>query len=147
MEPSSNSRLHSLLENAYNTCVELRDYTKDNFYVFEGDDDEKILEFIQEREKYLNVLTKIEYDIDLLFEEEEDYNFGGNLPAEIEDIRLSIRTVLDGIESFDIEAIKHVSSKMQKYKIETMKVRNKKHLSSYFKSDTLEQENNIDFTK
>lgn len=148
MEPSKSARLSSLLEKAYKICVELRDYTRDNFYVFEGDDDDKILVFVQEREKHLKRLTEIEYEIDLIFEKAEDYSSGAELPAEIEEIRHSIRAVLNETESFNVEAIKRVSSKMQKYKMETMKVRNKKHLSSYFQSeDSTQPSKNIDVKK
>ncbi len=130
-----NGRLGSLLDDAYKTCIELRDFTKNNFYVFEGDDDDKIVEFVQERQKYLDTLAKTEYEFDRILEDAEKLESVKDLPSEMEDIRRSIRSVLDEIEAFDFEAIKRVSGKMQEYKVQTMKARNQKHLSSYFMSD------------
>lgn len=148
MDTARNDQLFSLMEKAYKTCIDLDNYTRNNLHVFQGDNDDLILELIQKRENYIRDLTDIEYEIDCIFEEVDDYKNGDNLPSEIAEMRSSIRTILNRVSAMDLEAMEFISGKMQEYKMQTMKARSKKHLSAYFRSGaSAEPGNNVDCKK
>jgi hypothetical protein len=132
------SQLRALMTEALETCQKLRNYTDDNFNVFLGDDDQKILDTINEREHIIDRLMRIESQIDLILDEVREYAKGNALPEDIDEIRRSARIVLGDIKAKDMEIMKIISSKMQTLKTETLKVRNKKKLSAYMKTSFAE---------
>lgn len=132
------SQLRALMTEALETCQKLRNYTDDHFNVFLGDNDQKILDTIDEREHIIDRLMSIENQIDLILDEVREYAKGNALPADIDEIRHSARIVLGDIKAKDMEIMKIISSKMQTLKTETLKVRNKKKLSAYMKASFAE---------
>lgn len=140
--------LRSLMEEAFRLCVKLQEYTDENFEVFLGDDDEKIVDVISSREKIIESLINVEYQIDTILDETDEYESGESLPPDVDEIRQSIREVLDNISIKDMEIMKTISSKMQMYKIETLKARNKKNLSAYMRTGGAEPAgDSVDFSK
>lgn len=129
------TQLLSLMREALNTCMLLQRFSKENISVFSGEDDEKIVKVIKERESIINILINLEYKIDLILDDVDEYACGNDLPAEIDEIRQTIRPVLSTVIELDLRAMQLLSGKMQKYKDETLKVRNKKHLSAYIKAN------------
>lgn len=147
-EPSRRDELYALMTEALNTCLQLQSYTSDNFQAFIGDDDQKILEVIAKREDIIEKLIGIEYKVDLILEDVDDYENGRVLPADIDEIRRSVRQILGSISTKDYKVMEIVSSKMQAYKTETLKVRNKKNISAYMKTAYINQPGDtIDFSK
>lgn len=128
------SELLSLMEEAKSVCIMLQNYSEEKLNAFSDEDDLKIVDAIKKRELIINKLIDLEYRIDLILDENEEYAYGNSLPPEIEEIRQSIRKVLNVITDIDLKAMQLVSSKMQKYKDETLKARNKKNLSAYIKN-------------
>jgi hypothetical protein len=141
-------RLQSLMAEALETCQLLQVFSDDNFQVFFSDDDDKILDVIARREEIIEKLLGIENNVDLLLEEAGEYKNGRALPEDIEEIRRSVRQVLNDVSARDIEIMKIISSKMHVYKTETLKARNKKNISAYMKASFGSQPgDSVDFTK
>lgn len=140
-------QLLSLMNEAFETCVRLQNYSDENYEVFQSDDDEKIFEVISNREKIIESLVVTEYKIDALLDDSEKYEYGASLLTEVDKIRLSIRTVLDNITVNDMEIMKVISGRMHVYKIETLKARNIKNLSAYMgTSEANERGDSIDIS-
>lgn len=131
---SKDRDLRALMEQALQTSVALQEYTDESFNTFLGDDDEKINEVISNREKLIETLIGIEYKTDIILNEAEEYDFGESLPADVEEIRRSVRTVLNEISARDIKIMQLIAGKMQMYKNETLKARNRKSLSAYMRT-------------
>lgn len=129
-----NSKLLFYMEEALKTCVILLNHTEKNFCTFSSNDDGKIIETINEREQIINILINLENKVDVILDENINFAFGENLPADIDDIRKTIRSVLFTVSNRDLEAMNLISSKMQYYRDETIKARNRKHLSAYIRS-------------
>lgn len=145
---SRHAELHSLMTQALETCVTLKNYSDENFNTFLGEDDEKIVEVINNREKMIETLIGIEYKIDNILDEVEAYDYGKSLPPDVDEIRRSVRTVLNEISAKDMEAMQHISGKMQMYKIETLKARNKKNISAYMRAAFSDRPgDSVDFTE
>lgn len=151
MDYSDESRyteLLSLMQEALETCVSLQNYSDENLEVFLGDGDTNILKAVDDREKIIDKLINIEYKVDTLLDQEASYKGGKALPQDVDTIRRSVRTVLSEIAAKDMYIMTVISSKMQAYKIETLKARNKKSLSAYMKSAlTDELGDSFDFSK
>ncbi|NLT13238.1 MAG: hypothetical protein GXY05_02740 [Clostridiales bacterium] len=140
--------LRILMDQALQTSVALQNYTNENFDSFFGEDDEKINELINSREKMIETLIGIEYRIDSILNEAKEYDFGTSLPADIDDIRRSVRKTLDEVSARDMEIMKLIAGKMQKYKTETLKARNKKNLSAYMRTAFSDETgDSVDFKK
>lgn len=140
--------LRSLMDQALETCVLLQNYSDENFDVFVSDDDAKITEVINNREKIIEILIGIEYKTDIILDEVDEYGYGQSLPQDVDDIRASVRAVLSDISVKDMEIMKRVSSRMQLYKIETLKARNKRNLSAYMRTAFSDEPgDSVDFMK
>lgn len=124
-----------LMNEALETCVLLQRYSDENYDAFQRDDDEKIFEVISNREKIIESLAGIECKIDALLDEAAEYEH--EAPSKVEELRLSIRAILNDIAVRDIEIMKTISGRMQVYKIEILKARNKKNLSAYMRTSVL----------
>jgi hypothetical protein len=131
---SKHNELHTLMDQALQISVALQKYSDESFGTFLSEDDEKIAEVISNREKMIETLVGIEYKTDIILDESEEYDYGKALPPDIEKIRRSVRAVLNDVSVKDMEIMKLIGSKMQKYKTETLKARNKKSLSAYMKT-------------
>jgi hypothetical protein len=127
-------QLRTLIDQALQTCVALQNYTNENFDSFFREDDEKINEIIANREKMIEALIDIEYKTDAILNEAKEYDSCKSLPPDIDNIRRSVRTILSEISMKDMEIMKLIAGKMQKYKTETLKARNKKSLSAYMRT-------------
>jgi hypothetical protein len=123
--------LRALMEETLRVCIRLRTFSEDNFDVFLCDDDARILAVINKRESFIESLISLEYRIDGILNDVEEYGYGETLPPEADEIRQSIRSVLDEISARDIEIMKLIGGKMQRYRTETLKARNKKSLAAY----------------
>lgn len=142
------SELRDLMEQALSTCIALQNYSDENFNVFLSEDDAEIAEVINNREKMIETLISIEYRTDMILDEVDDYEYGEALPADVDDIRQSVRRILNEISGKDMEIMKLISGRMQMYKIETLKARNKKNLSAYMRSTFSDEPgDSIDFSK
>jgi len=140
--------LRALMEEALRECIRLQTFSEDNFDVFLSDDDAQILEVINKRESYIESLVSLEYRIDGILNDVEEYGYGESLPPEADEIRRSIRKVLDEIAARDIEIMKIISGRMQRYKTETLKARNKKSLAAYISAGQgLMPGDSVDFVK
>ena len=145
---AKHAELRELMDQALETCVFLQNYSDDNFNVFLSDNDAKITEVINSREKLIDKLIGIEYKTDIILEEVDDYAYGQSLPLDIDEIRESIHTVLSNVSAKDMEIMKIISSRMQMYKIETLKARNKRNLSAYMRTTfSNEPGDSVDFMK
>lgn len=131
--------LRALMASALETCLQLKAFSEDNHQVFLGDDDEQILNAVDRREEIIQRLIGIENKIGLIFEEVDDYNGGRCLPEDVDQLRQSVRRVLDDISTGDTEIMKLVSTRMQAYKTETLKARNRKNISAYIRTPYSEQ--------
>lgn len=131
---SVDSKLRLYMGEALKTCVMLLNHTEKYFCSFSSADDEKIIETINEREQIINILINIENKVDFILDENINFAFGENLPADIDDIRKTIRSILLTVSNRDMEAMNLISSKMVYYRDETIKARNRKHLSAYIRS-------------
>lgn len=141
-------QLRSLMEEMLSACVVLEQFTNENCDVFLSDDDKKIMEVIQKREEIVNTLIDLECRIDLVLHEDNECAYGKNPPLETDEIKKTIRSVLSAVSDMDMEAMKTLGSKMQKYRNETIKARNRKHLSAYIRSSAAEQlGNSYDYKK
>ncbi|NLA86363.1 MAG: hypothetical protein GX847_03580 [Clostridiales bacterium] len=142
------SELRTLMELALQTCIALQNYSDENFNVLLKEDDEKIAEVIDNREKIIEALIDIEYKIDIILDEVEEYDYGNSLPPDVDELRRSARSVLNEISERDMEVMKHIGSKMQKYKNETLKARNKKNLTAYMRTAFSDEPgDSVDFKK
>lgn len=142
------SRLLGLMEETLLICSELEQFTRESFPLLQDEDDQKLIWVIQEREKYINALIQLEYKIDLLFDEVDAYEYGDCLPPEADRLRRSCRTVLHSISELDMKAMKLVSTRLQSYRDETIKARNRKHLSAYIKTGaSAHRRSGCDYTK
>lgn len=140
--------LRALMTQALETCIQLQAYTNDNFNIFLSDDDVKITEVIGTREKIVETLIGIEYKIDIILDEVDAYGYGSSLPQDVDEIRQSVRAVLSDVSARDMEIMKSISSRMQMYKIETLKARNKKSLSAYMRTTfSNEAGDSVDYSK
>jgi hypothetical protein len=145
---SKHAELLALMDQALETCFALQKYSEVNFDVFLSEDDAGITEVINNREKMIETLIGIEYKTDIILDEEEEYDYGESLPPEVDAVRQAVRTVLNGISAKDMEIMKIIGGRMQMYKIETLKARNKKNLSAYMKTAfSNEPGDSVDFTK
>lgn len=145
---SKHADLYDLMDQALEICVSLQTYSDENFNVFLSDDDAKITEVINVREKMIERLIGIEYKTDIILDAVEEYDYGQTLPQDVDRIRESIRTVLSDLTAKDLEIMKLISSRMQIYKIETLKARNKRNLSAYMKTAFSDETgDSVDFTK
>jgi hypothetical protein len=140
--------LRSLMEEALELCVSLQRYSDENFDVFLGDDDEKIIGVVDGRERIVETLVGVEYKIDTILDEADEYGSGEILPPDVDELRRSIRGVLNEISVKDMEIMKIISGKMQLYKAETLKARNKKNISAYMRTSMGgETGDSVDFLK
>lgn len=145
---SKHAELLTLMDQALEICGLLQNYTEENFDVFLSDDDVKITEVINTREKMIERLIGIEYSTDVILDEVDEYYNGQSLPQDVDEIRESIRTVLSDVSVRDMEIMKLVSSRMQMYKIETLKARNKRNISAYMRTAFSDEPgDSVDFTK
>lgn len=145
---AKHDEMRSLMEEAYRQCVKLQNYSDENFQVFLSDNDDAMIDVINSREKIIESLINIEYQIDMILEEVDEYGLGGSLPPDIDEIRSSIRTVLSSVSGKDMEMMKIISGRMQMYKIETLKARNKKNLSAYMRTVFVEPPGeSVDFSE
>lgn len=131
---SRRDELRALMEEALQECIRLQTFSEENFDVFMGDDDARILEVINKRECFIESLVSLEYRIDGILNDVEEYGYGESLPPEADEIRQAIRKVLGQISARDMEIMKLISGRMQRYKTETLKARNKKSLTAYMSS-------------
>jgi hypothetical protein len=138
-EADKHVKLRTLMATALETCLQLKALTEDSHQVFLGDDDEKILNVLDRREEIIQRLIGIEKQIDLIFNEAAEYDGGRRLPEDVDQLRQSARRVLDDISTGDMEIMKLVSSRMQAYKTETLKARNRKNISAYIRTPYAEQ--------
>lgn len=131
-------QLSLLMEEVIKLCNELYDYTNTGLRDFVGEDDTEIAEIINSRKKYVDSISELECRIDLLLENEGEAIslHADELPYDIEEFRKKARAILRKVSELDMNAMKQISSKMQKYKDETLKLRNKKNLSAYIRSGT-----------
>jgi len=137
-EKEDTRMLSALMEEALKTCNQLYGYTAANFSVFSGSDEKKILEVIDNRRKIVETLLELEKEIDGLLPEKKDAVFAHEgLPAGVEDFRKSARSVLDKVSNLDLKAMNLLSQKMQRYKEETLKLRNKKNISAYIRTSAM----------
>lgn len=142
------SELRALMDQALQICVALQNYSNESFDSLLSGNDEKINEVISNREKMIEALIGIEYRTDNIRNEAKEYDLGDSLPADIDDIRRSVRKILDEVSARDMEIMKLIAGKMQKYKIETLKARNKKSLSAYMRTAFSDETgDSIDFKK
>lgn len=142
------AELRALMDQALETCVLLHNYSDENFDVFISDDDAKITEVINNREKIIEILIGIEYKTDIILDEVDEYGYGQSLPQDVDEIRASVRAVLSDISVKDMEIMKRVSGRMQMYKIETLKARNKRNLSAYMRTAFSDEPgDSVDFMK
>jgi len=142
------SQLLALMSEALGTCILLRDFTAESYESFQDDDDNDILETVNKREQIVETLISLECQIDVILDEVEEYANGQSLPDDVEEIRQSVRTVLSEVSGKDIEFMNLISRRMQKYKNETLKARNKKNLSAYMKNSFLKQPgDSVDYSK
>jgi hypothetical protein len=147
-QEQKHDQLLSLMQEALDTCTLLRVFSEENFQVYLDDDDDKIIEIINERDKIIDSLIHLEYKIDLMLEEMDEYEYGEALPCDIEELRQSSRSALDSVSQKDMEAMQLVSGKMQKYKDKTLKARSMKKISAYKRAAfCLPLGNNIDYKK
>lgn len=127
-------KLRSLMTEALKLCEQLRDYSNDNFGVIMHDDDEKLLEVLDGRETMIDALAAIENRIDDILEDASNEGGSTALPPDAEALRRSLRAVLDDITAQDMEIMKLVGGKMQKYKVETLKARSRQSFAAYIRS-------------
>jgi hypothetical protein len=145
---SKQIELRALMEQALATCVELQKYSDDHFEVFLSGDDAKITEVIDNREKMIETLIGIEYKTDIILDDVEEYDYGEALPPDVDELREAVRTVLCDVSAKDMEIMKIISGRMQMYKIETLKARNKKNLSAYMRTTFSDEPgDSVDFVK
>lgn len=127
-----------LMNQALETCVQLRKYSDENYNVFQHDDDEKIFEVINNREKIIESLFEIEYKIDALLDEGAESAHASSISDKVHELRLSIREILNDVAARDMEIMQAISGKMQLYKNEILKARNKKNLAAYMRNSAIE---------
>jgi len=135
---SSNKKyaeLSDIKKEALNACEELISYTNDNFHYLEEKDCDKIKEIIEGRDPLIANLIDIEKKVHQLYEK-----YGVNdekYAEEIDELKKSVRDVLDRITLLDSMAMSILESKMQTYKDKVISVQNKKSISSYLKSSSI----------
>lgn len=140
--------LRTLMDQALQTCVALQNYSDACFDTFLSEDDAKITEIINNREKLIEKLIGIEYKTGILLDELDARDNTKSLPADVDEIRRSVRAILNEVSVKDMEMMKLIGSKMQKYKVETLKARNKKNLSAYMRTAFSDEPgDSIDFLK
>lgn len=145
---SKHDELRALMDQALETCVLLQEYTDENFDVFLSDDDAKIGDVIDNREKLIQALISIEYKTDIILDEVDDYRNGEALPYDVDALRRSVRAVLVDVSLKDMDIMKRISSRMQIYKTQTLRARNQKNLSTYMRTAfSTEPGDGVDFTK
>jgi hypothetical protein len=143
-----NTQLLALMSEALGTCILLRDFTIESYEMFQNDDSNDILEIVNKREQIVEKLINLEYQIDIILDEVEEYAYGQALPEDVEEMRQSVRAILSEISKKDIEIMNLISRRMQKYKNETLKARNKKNLSAYMKNTFMQQPGeSVDYSK
>ena len=128
------AQLVSHMEQALKACLMLQDFSEEKMSTFSDGSDQEIIQLIQDRERIINILISLEYKIDLILDAVDEYAYGDDLPSEIDQIRQAIRKVLSGVTELDMKAMHLVGGRVQKYKDETLKARNLKHLSAYIKN-------------
>ncbi len=142
------SELRTLMDLALQTCIALKNYSDENFNTLLKEDDEKLTEVINNREEIIEALIDLEYKIDIILDEVEEYDYGNSLPPDVDELRMSARSVLNDISEKDMEVMKHIGSKMQMYKNETLKARNKKNLTAYMRTAFSDEPgDSVDFKK
>jgi transcription termination factor NusB len=145
---SKQAELQALMEQALEKSIELQKYSDEHFDVFLSGDDSKITEVINNREKMIEALIGIEYKGDIILDAVEEYDYGQSLPPDTDEIRQAVRAVLGGVSTQDMEIMKLISNRMQMYKIETLKARNKKNISSYMRTAFSDEPgDSVDFSK
>lgn len=130
----THAQLLSLMEEALRVCMVLQSFTEKKTDIFSGDDDKKIFKVIEDRELIINSLINLEYKIDLILDEVDEYAYGCALPPDIDGVRLAVRKVLGTVIDMDLKAMRLLGSKIQNYKDQTLKARNRKHISAYIKT-------------
>lgn len=142
------TQLLALMSEALGTCILLRDFTVERYKIFLSDDDNDILDTVSKREQIVEKLISLEYQIDVILDEVAEYDNGRSLPDDVDDIRQSIRTILNEVSKKDLDLMNLISRRMQKYKDETLKARNKKNLSAYMKNAFMKQPgDSVDYSK
>jgi hypothetical protein len=124
--------LMSLMTKDLKISADLLNISKELIIILQSDDDQKLSAAIQEREQYIHALVIFEHGINLITDEIGKY--GKALPPEVPEMSRLIRHGLDEVSKLDEESMYLVCNKMQKYKNEAIKARNKKHISAYLRS-------------
>ena len=128
------SELRSLMAEALRLSAQLQDYTDVNSDVFLSDDDDKILEVLENREKYIESLADLEVRIDTVVDNEDGHDPCAVPLSDVQDLRRSVRSVLADVAAKDMKVMKLISSRMQIYRDETLKARSKQNLTAYMRS-------------
>ncbi|MEL4106707.1 hypothetical protein AAFA46_07730 [Oscillospiraceae bacterium WX1] len=140
--------LRTLMAEALDISRTLKAYTDEHYDVFLSGDDEKIVAVVNDREKIIEKLVSIEYQIDDLFENVDAFENGRALPPDAEALRRAARAVLRDVSKKDLDIMKIIGGKMKIYKNETLKARNKKNISAYMKTVLSEQPgDSVDLSK
>jgi hypothetical protein len=126
--------LSLLFKETYHICCELYDLTLHKLSTLNSDSDEDIIDFINNRETFINKLVVLENSVYQIFDNHEEYENGRLLPHDIETERQKTRLLLNAVTELDLKAIKLLNDKVQVYKDKTLQVRNKKNISAYLKS-------------
>lgn len=130
----TNTKLLFLMKEALSVCTMLYDYSFEKMNHLDLLSDEEVLQTIQEREPFLNQLINLEYQIYDILDESDIELHSIKLPDDVESIRQTVRQVLNEIDKIDDQAINCLSDKIQIYKNDALKARNKKNLSAYIQS-------------
>ena len=131
MKSGNQNELRTLMAEALELCTLLQQCSDDNLEIFKSEDDEKIVEIINHREDIIDALVSIESRIDSMLDDTNPTVAGQPMPPEVEELRRSVRAKLDAQAAKDLELMKIISSKMHKYRNETLKARSKQNLSAY----------------
>jgi hypothetical protein len=76
-------RLLSYMEEALKVCRQLQAFSEEKMAVFADGEDQEIIELIQSREGIINTLVSLEYKIDLILDEADEYGYGDGLPPKL----------------------------------------------------------------
>lgn len=135
----ASKKLLSYMKEALIVCIRLKEYSEQNQEVFTGENDQAMIGVIRERESIINELISLEYKIDLILDAVDEYASGNALPDDVEAVRSRIHEVSRSVLDMDLQMMKRLSAKMQRYKDEALKARNKKSLSAYLRTNHLAQ--------
>lgn len=128
--------LSSLMDETIKACYELYDYSYAAYKNFSTEEDNAIAEIISKREKYVDAIGELESKIECLIQNNGDFmlNCSIQLPYDYSEFRKKARSILRSVTELDMDSMQMMGTKMQKYKEETLKIRNKKNISAYISS-------------